>query len=312
MTQKNLALVFSGYGSQHQGMLRDLREFSDISIELARLLDAAEALCGLQLGKAAESGPDEMLADIRVAWPLLFIADYLWARHALVKGVNPQVLAGHDVGEYAALAHAGVVSPTAALDLVIKLSKLLAAAVKDSDGAMLVVLGLSAQRTAALLAAAGLSDQIWLACDDSADQLMLGGARPSLEALIPLLQDAGARRTLFATRVGAFNTPLVRNAADQYRGILEQTELRDARIPVILNATATTVMHGPEFLQPLCDASVSTIRWRETIARIARMSPVIIVESGPGSRLSDLNDTNEQVEYYSLAQSGTIKLLNRL
>jgi len=312
VSQKNLALVFAGYGSQHQGMMRELREFSELRIELARLLDAAEALSGLQLARIAESGPDNLLADIRVAWPLLFIADYLWARHALERGVKPQVLAGHDVGEYAALAHGGVVSVTAALDLVVKLSKLLADAVKDSDGATLVVLGLSSDRLSEVLAQQGADGHVWISCDDTASQVTLGGARAVLEGLIAPLYDAGARQTFFAPLAGAFNTPLLRDAAQQYRGLLKHCELRDAHIPVILNATATTVMKGTEFLRPLSEASAQTIRWRETIARIARMSPVIVVESGPGSRLSDLNDTNEQVEYYSLAQNGVITLLNKL
>jgi len=313
VSQKSLALIFAGYGAQHQGMLRDLRDLTDVRIELARLLDAAEALSGLQLGKIAESGPDSLLAEVRVAWPLLFIADYLWARHAREKGLQPQVMAGHDVGEYAALAHAGVISPTAALELVIRLSKLLADAVSGSDGATLVVLGLGAEEVTALLAQqAATQNQVWISCDQSSDQLTLGGVRSVLEALTPSLQNAGARQTFFAPNAGAFNTPLVQGVSDAYRAVLEASELRNAHIPVIMNATALTVMQGPEFADPLLRQITQTIRWRETCERIARMEPVIMVESGPGSTLSDLNDTNGQVEYYSLAQSGIIKLLNRL
>ncbi len=312
MSQKSLALTFPGYGVQHQGMLRDLGQHSDVRIELARLLDAAEALSGLQLAKIAESGPDSLLGELRVAWPLIFIADYLWGRHGREKGLRPQVLAGHDVGEFAALAHAGVVSATAALDLVVRLSKLLEDCVKDSDGATLVVLGLSAEEIAPLIAEAGVDGQVWISCDNSDDQVSLGGLRGALEVLIGPLTAAGARRALFAPQRGALNTPLVREVSERFRPVLEQSELRDAQIPVIMNATALTVMTGSEFRDPLASGVSQTIRWRDAGERIARMAPVICVESGPGSTLSDLNETSEQVEYHSLAQRGIINLLNRL
>ena len=312
MTQKSLALVFAGYGAQHQGMLRDLQGLSDLRIELARLLDAAEAMSGLQLSRIAEEGPDSLLAELRVAYPLLFIADYLWARYAREAGLRPLVLAGHDVGEYAALAHAGVVSPTAALSLVIRLSKLLQDCTQGSDGATLVVLGLSIEAIGALFAEDASASKVWVSCDNSADQVILGGVRSALEALIPGLREAGARQAILAPHTGALNTPLVKDAADNYRHILEATELRDAKIPIVTGATAQTVMKGSEFQDLLASQVARTIRWREVAQRIARMAPVIVVESGPGSTLSDLNDTEEQVEYYSLAQSGIIKLLNRL
>jgi len=312
VSQSSLALIFPGYGAQHQGMLHDLRELSDLRIELARLLDAAEALSGLQLAKIAESGPDSLLSELRVAWPLVYIADYLWGRHGREKGLRPQVVAGHGVGEYAALAHAGVVSPTAALELVIRLSKLLQDTVKDSDGATLVVLGLSADILGPLIAELGYGDQVWISCDNSADQVMLGGARSVLEALIGPLQVAGARRALFVPGAAAFNTPLVSHAYERYQQILGQSELRDAQIPVIMNESARTIMKGAEFREPLARGVTQTIRWRETTARIARMAPVICAECGPGSTLSDLESPGEQVEYYALAQHTIIKLLNRL
>jgi len=314
VAEKSLALVFAGYGAQHQGMLRDLRELSDVRIELARLLDAAEALSGLQLAHIAESGPGPMLAELRVAFPLLFIADYLWARFAREAGLRPQVMAGHDVGEYAALVHAGVISATAGLDLVVRLSKLLEESIHESDGVTLVVLGLSLETVNALLnkdTPSGTA-QVWVSCDNNADQVILGGLRSELEALVPRLLGAGARQTVLAPRIVALNTPLVTGAADQYRLLLDQTEFRDAKIPVIMNATAQAATKGSEFSDLLAAQVTSSLRWRETINRIARMAPVVMVESGPGSTLSDLNDTDDGIEYYSLAQSGIIKLLNRL
>jgi len=310
--QKSLALVFAGYGAQHQGMLQGLQNLPDVNLELTRLLDAAEGMSELQLSKIAESGPDTLLAEPRVAFPLLFIADYLWARYARGVGLRPHIMAGHDVGEYAALAHAGVLSTTAALDLVIRLSKLLQDGNSDSDGATLVALGLPVDDIRRVLAASVSQELAWISCDNSADQVAIGGVQSALEALMPSLRDAGARQVMLNANRGAFNTPLVAEAASKYRSILENTELRDANIPVIMNATAQAVTQGFVVLEPLAAQVTSTIRWRETMDHIAQMAPVICVESGPGSTLSDLNDTDGGIEYYSLAQSGIIKLLNRL
>ncbi len=116
------ALVFPGQGSQRAGMLDNVPELESLD----RLLDAAEALSGLELSTIARLGSAEDMADTRVAQPLLYLADWAWGVTLLESGVQPVAVAGHSLGELAALAIAGVYSPEAGLELVVERSKLMA------------------------------------------------------------------------------------------------------------------------------------------------------------------------------------------
>ncbi|MBA4370936.1 MAG: hypothetical protein C0418_05085, partial [Coriobacteriaceae bacterium] len=141
------ALVFPGQGSQRIGMLAALPEHDD----LPRLLDAAEALSGIPLASLAERGPEEALSDTRAAQPLLFLADWAWGSALLDAGLEPVAVAGHSLGEFAALALAGVFSPEAGLELVVERSRLMAEVAAGSPGGMVAVLGLDGPAVTAAL-----------------------------------------------------------------------------------------------------------------------------------------------------------------
>jgi len=132
------ALVFPGQGSQRTGMLDRLPGLESLD----RLLDAAEGLSGLDLTAIAADGPDDALRDTRAAQPLLYLADWAWGTTLLAAGLEPVAVAGHSLGEYAALALAGVFSAEAGLELVIERSRLMAQAATETPGGMAAVLGL--------------------------------------------------------------------------------------------------------------------------------------------------------------------------
>jgi [acyl-carrier-protein] S-malonyltransferase len=252
---------------------------------LERLLDAAEALSGLELRRVAEAGPAEELADTRVAQPLLYLTDWAWGVTLLESGVEPQYVAGHSLGELAALAVASVFSPEAGLELVVERSKLMATAAKASPGTMSAVLGLDGAAVASAIA--GISG-VWVANDNAVGQVVISGTLDGVAAAAEALSEAGARRVVPLAVSGAFHSPLMAGAGDAFAELLVGTEFEDARIPVIQNTEPVPAVDAEVIRQRLMGQITSPVRWTETMSAFVADGPVTIIEAGPGAVLSGL------------------------
>jgi len=275
------AFVFPGQGSQRPGMLDSVPELES----LERLLDAAEALSGLELRSVAADGPAARLADTRIAQPLLYLADWAWGLTLLESGIEPQAVAGHSLGELPALAIAGVFSPEAGLELVVERSKLMAEAAAAHPGSMAAVLGLD--RDAISAALAGL-ENVWLANDNAPGQIVLSGSSDSIEQATALLTEAGARRVIPLAVAGGFHSPMMASAGDAFADLLVGAEFDDARIPVYQNTDPTPETDGDAIRTRLIAQITSPVRWTETMQALAATGPVMLIEAGPGSVLSGL------------------------
>ena len=275
------AFVFPGQGSQRPGMLDNVPELESLD----RLLDAAEALSGLELRGVAGEGPAEKLADTRVAQPLLYLADWAWGVTLIESGVEPFALAGHSLGELAALAVGGVFSPEAGLELVVERSKLMAEAAAVRPGAMAAVLGLD--RDAIAKALEGIDD-IWLANDNAPGQLVVSGASEAVAQATQALIDAGARRVIPLAVAGAFHSPMMATARDAFADLLIGAEFDDARFPVYQNTDPTPTTDGDAIRTRLIAQIASPVRWAETMEAMAADGVTTLIEAGPGNVLSGL------------------------
>jgi len=275
------ALVFPGQGSQRPGMLDDVPELDD----LERLLDAAEALSGHDLRTVGLVGPAERLADTRIAQPLLYLADWAWGRTLLDSGVEPFAVAGHSLGELAALAIAGVYSPEAGLELVVERSKLMAAAAEAHPGAMSAVLGMDGAAVAEAIA--GL-DEVWVANDNAPGQVVISGSTDGIAAATAALTEAGARRVVPLAVSGAFHSPMMASAGSAFADLLIGAEFDDARIPVLQNSDPTPETNGDAIRERLIAQITSPVRWTETMQALVADGPIALVEAGPGSVLAGL------------------------
>ena len=275
------ALVFPGQGSQRPGMLDNVPELESLD----RLLDAAEALSGLELRSVAADGPAAKLADTRVAQPLLYLADWAWGLTLLESGIEPQAVAGHSLGELAALAIAGVFSPEAGLELVVERRKLMADAAAAHPGAMAAVLGLERD---AIAGALGDLVNVWIANDNAPGQIVLSGSAEAIERATALVTDAGARRVIPLAVAGAFHSPMMASAGHAFADLLIGAEFDDARIPVYQNTDPTPATDGEAIRTRLIGQITSPVRWTETMQALAASGPVMLIEAGPGNVLSGL------------------------
>ena len=282
------AFVFPGQGSQRAGMLDMLPELDS----LGRLIDAAEALSGLELRTISVLGDAEELADTRVAQPLLYLADWAWGVTLLESGIVPAAIAGHSLGELAALAVAGVYSPEAGLELVVERSRLMAATAASTPGTMAAVLGLDGAQIAAALA--GI-DGVWVANDNAPGQVVISGTHEGVGAASAALTEAGARRVVPLAVSGPFHSPLMRSAADAFAELLAGADFSDARIPVLQNTDPTPQTDAETIRMRLAAQITSPVRWTETLQALVAEGPVTVIEAGPGSVLTGLSRRVEGV-----------------
>ncbi|TLM79473.1 MAG: ACP S-malonyltransferase [Actinobacteria bacterium] len=293
----SIAIVFPGQGSQRVGMLDALPPVEGLS----RLLDAAEALSDLELRAFSTFGPEEELAQTRVAQPLLYLADWAWGAAVLEAGVAPVALAGHSLGEYAALALAGVFSVEAGLELVITRSQMMAQAALETPGAMAAVIGLDGPVVADSVA--GI-DGVWVANDNCPGQVVISGTQDGVAAGSEALSAAGARRIVPLAVSGGFHSPLMAPAAEAFAEVLAAAEFEDARLPVVQNAEPAPATDAQVIRERLTRQIVSPVRWTETMGALAAVGADTLVEAGPGEVLTGLAKRYEGLAAVSASAAG--------
>lgn len=275
------AIVFPGQGSQSLGMLERLPDVADLD----RLIDAAEALADLPLRDIAAGTDEVALADTRVAQPLLYLADWAWGVTLLSEGLEPCALAGHSLGELAAIAVAGCFSVEAGLELVCMRSRLMADAAAERPGTMAAVLGLELDAiSAALDDVAG----VWVANNNAPGQVVISGTREGVDRAVRELSAAGARRIVPLPVSGAFHSPLMQRAADAFADVLPRIPFRDAAYPVIQNALPEPTRDAAVIRERLTAQMASPVRWTETMLGMRDLGVEVLLEAGPGSVLTGL------------------------
>ena len=274
-------------------MLDDIPELESLD----RLLDAAEALTGIELRTVVSLGTPEDIADTKIAQPLLYLADWAWGATLLESGVEPLAVAGHSLGELAALTVAGVFSVEAGLELVVERSKLMAATSAATSGGMAAVLGMD--RGAVALAISGI-EGVWVANDNAPGQIVISGASEALVAATAALKQAGARKVVVLAVSGPFHSPLMEPARAAFAELLMGAEFADARFPVLQNTDPTPETSGERIRERLIGQITSPVRWTETVAALRALGATTLIEAGPGAVLAGLAKRVEGVRVLSV------------
>jgi [acyl-carrier-protein] S-malonyltransferase len=277
----SLALLFSPQGSQAVGMGRDLAESS---ARARAVFDAADRELGWSVSATCWNGPAERLDDTRQTQPALLTTS-IAALRALEERVTPtpSVLAGHSVGEYAALVAAGVLELEAALRLVARRGELMAAV--DVAGGMSAVIGLDRETVDSAVAAVGRPTELVVANDNAPGQVVISGLFGALEAAEERLREAGARRVIRLPVSGPFHSPLMADVADALATAFERETWRDASVPVMSNVTAEPVSDADRIRALLAEQVRSPVEWTRSVERMAADGVDLALELGAGSAL---------------------------
>ena len=277
----SLALLFSPQGSQIVGMGRQLAERSDAA---RATFDEADAVLGWSVSDTCWEGPQERLDDTRQTQPCLLTTSVA-AFRALRERVEiePRVVAGHSVGEYAALVAAGVLDFAASLRLVSTRARLMSAV--DAEGGMAAVIGLDRSAVEEVVAAAGRPTELVVANDNAPGQVVISGRRDALEAAEDARRAAGAKRVVRLPVSGAFHSPLMTDVADGLAAAFESEDWHDASVPMISNVTAEPLTDAERIRALLAEQVRSPVEWVRCVERMVADGVDLALECGPGAAL---------------------------
>jgi len=279
-----LVLLFSPQGSQVVGMGRKL---ADHSAGARAVFEEADATLGWSVSDACWKGPADRLNDTRQTQPCLLTVSVA-ALRALGERVElaPSVVAGHSVGEYAALVAAGVLDLAAALRLVTRRADLMARA--DADGGMAAVLGLDRDTVQAVVDGVGRPTDLVLANDNAPGQIVISGRLAALVEVEEALEAAGARRVLRLAVSGAFHSPMMATVAEDLADAFAAETWRDASVPMISNVTAEPLVEADRIRTLLAEQVRAPVEWVRSVERMAADGVETAVECGPGSALTGM------------------------
>ncbi len=281
------ALLFSGQGSQYVGMMKDLAG----KYERAKSMIAeADEILGYSLSSICFDGPMDVLKETRYTQPALFLHSAVV--FDLIKEKLPcDAVAGHSVGEYAALYASGALRFSDALRLVSLRGKLMFAAGEKDPGTMFAVIGLDdakAEEICESLTAEGKGNVVVPANYNSPGQIVVSGSADYLRENVGRFKAAGAKIVKELVVSGAFHSPLMQAAKLELEEAINSIEFRHASVPVYSNVTAKPVMRSDELKSKLIMQLTSPVKWSQSLRHMQEAGIGRYVEIGAGNVLQGL------------------------
>jgi [acyl-carrier-protein] S-malonyltransferase len=286
----SVAFVFPGQGSQSVGMGKALADAYPAARKVFAEIDAA---LGDDLTTIMWEGPADRLMLTENAQPAL-VAVSLAAMRVLETEAGldlareAQFVAGHSVGEYAALAAAGSISTAEAVLLVRTRGLAMQRALPAGAGAMAALMGVDFDAAAAIAAAAAGAQVCQAANDNGGGQVVISGDKAAVERALAIAKDKGVRRAMMLPVSGPFHSALMQPAADVMRDALARVTIKRPTVPLVANVLAGPTSDPGEIARGLVAQVTGTVRWRESVAFMAAAGVAVFYEVGAGKVLSGL------------------------
>ncbi len=282
------AFIFPGQGSQAVGMLADWVEHRSA---IPKKLDEAGELIGINIKKIMFEGPKELLRETRYTQAALYLHSAIVSDYVKELGHFPMAVAGHSVGEYAALYSAGVIDFWSGLELVALRGKLMFDAGETVPGTMFAVIGLDDDKVDNLCNELNDSESgkiIVAANYNCHGQVVISGSRDYLREISPRFKESGARMVKELQVSGAFHSPLMAVAKEKLAKKINSTKFSNTNIPVFTNVGATPETN-PEKLKELLIAQLTLpVPWTSVMGNMYGFGVREFAEIGSGKVLSGL------------------------
>lgn len=277
--------LFPGQGAQYPGMAKDFFETSHAARQLFAL--ASEA-AKTDMKKLLFESDEEALKQTRNTQVALALAGSASALCAREHGIIPSGFAGFSVGEWPALAEAGILSFFDMFRLVSERGRLMDEAGRNSGGStMSAVLFLSPDKIEQVIVEAGLRN-VWVANYNSPTQCVISGTEPDVAAAEEKLKAAGAKRVIRLKVSGAFHSPIMNSAKEAFAALLEDVAFSDPKASVYSNVTGLRIVSGVQAKELASAQIISPVKWIAEENAIAADGFDRCVETGPGTVLSGL------------------------
>ena len=287
------AYVFPGQGAQFTGMGKDLYETSTLAKEL---FEQANEILGFRITDIMFEGTAEQLKETKVTQPAVFLHSVILAK--TLDNFNPEMVAGHSLGEFSALVANGALSFEDGLKLVSQRAQAMQKACEIKPSTMAAVLGLDDKIVEDVCASI---DGIVVAANyNCPGQLVISGEFSSVEKACEAMKEAGAKRALLLPVGGAFHSPMMEPAREELAAAIEATTFSTPICPVYQNVTAAAVSDPNKIKKNLIIQLTAPVRWTQSVQQMIADGATSFTEVGPGKVLVGLvNKIDKEVETIS-------------
>lgn len=287
MTHANgpLAFLFPGQGSQSVGMGKDLAAMYPVAQET---FDEADAALGFKLSQLCWEGPEEQLKMTEITQPAILTVSVAAWRVLQSKGLNPQYVAGHSLGEYSAHVAAGTLDFKDAVRTVNKRGKYMQEAVPAGVGAMAAVLMLAADEVRKVCEESAQGEVCQAANLNSPSQTVISGNKAAVERAAELAKKRGAKRAVMLPVSAPFHCALMQPAQDRLGADLKALDFRTPETPVLCNVDVELVTSAEAARDTLTRQVTGAVQWEASMRKLIERGVKTLVEVGPGSVLCGL------------------------
>lgn len=276
------AYVFPGQGAQFSGMGKDLYDNSELAREL---FHKANEVLGFEITKIMFEGTEEELKQTKVTQPAIFLHSTILAA-CLGDAFQPDMVAGHSLGELSALVANGTLKFEDGLKLVYQRALAMQKACEAQPSTLAAILGLEDEVVEQVCAKV---DGVVVAANyNCPGQLVISGAIPAVEEACAKLTEAGAKRALILPVGGAFHSPLMEPAREELAAAIEATHFSTPTCPVYQNVTASAVSDPEAIKKNLVVQLTAPVKWTQTMIQMIADGATEVIEVGPGKVLQGL------------------------
>lgn len=276
------AFVFPGQGAQYPGMGKDLFEQS---VQAQKLFKTANEILGFDITKIMFEGTDEDLKQTNVTQPAIFLHSVALST-VLGDRFNPDMVAGHSLGEFSALTAAGSLSFEDGLSLVSKRAQAMQKACEANPSTMAAIIGMENEVVEEVCA--GISAVVVPANYNTIGQIVISGSHEGIDQAITVLTEKGAKRALKLPVGGAFHSPLMEPAREELAKAIADAPIETPRCPIYQNVNALPQTDAAQIRENLVAQLTSPVKWTQISQNMLADGATEFIEVGPGKVLQGL------------------------